>query len=390
MDSDGAKIETLGGTFLDIRTFGSLGRIRINNGGSGYKIGDEIIFGANPAGTYGSGAAAAVTAANSTGSITKIEFQPSRITGNANTQASNVMVVGTGTSFDTELAIGDRIMINSEIRFVNSISSATSLNVNVAFTRTSTNNKVGAFDRHIIGGEGYVQNNFPTITVSSVAGTGANVELISIMGDSERLSASASAVAGRINRIKVTNPGSGYLFVPTIDLSQRGDGNATATAEIERTYVSFPGKWVTSDSIISSLDRKIQGLDYYIDFTYLTSVATEFSKYKEILKGLLHPAGFKNYAEYPINRVVDANSITIGSVTQDVSGNVSVSNNSIYVTGINTRFNVANSLGIFTLGSRIAVANQIRTVNAIISNTSLTVSSIFTTNASAQTLIVVT
>ena len=390
LDADGTKIETLGNTFIDIKTFGSLGRIRINNGGINYKVGDEIIFGANPAGTYGVGAAAAVISANSTGGITAVEFQPSRITGTANTQASNVMVVGTGTSFDTELAIGDRIIINSETRYVNSISSATSLNVNVAFTRTSTNLKVGAYDRHIIGGEGYVQNSFPTLTVSSVNGTGANLQLVSIMGNSEQLAVSASTVAGQITKIKVTNPGSGYLFVPTIDLSQRGDGNATAFAEIERTFVSFPGKWVTSDSIISSLDRKIQGLDYYIDFTYLTSVATEFAKYKEILKGLLHPAGFKNYAEYPINRTINAESTTVSSTTKEVSGNVSVSNNSIYVTGINTRFNVANSLSIISLGTRIAVNNQIRTINSIVSNTSLTVSSAFTMNASAQTLIIVT
>lgn len=390
LDSDGTKIETLANIFLDIKTFGSLGRIRINNGGVNYKVGDEIVFGTNPPGTYGVGAAAVVTTANSTGSITRVEIQPSRITGTANTQASNVMVVGTGTAFNTELAIGDQIVINSEIRYVNSISSATSLNVNVSFTRTSTDRKVGAYGRHLIGGEGYVQNNFPTITVSSTTGSGANLEIVSIMGDSERLNVSASAVAGVVEKIKITNPGSGYQFVPTIDLSDYGDGNATAAAQIERSYVSFPGKWVGSDGIISSLDRKIEGLDYYIDFTYLTSVETEFSKYKEILKGLLHPAGFKNYAEYPINETIDLDVTISTQKALGVSGTVAVTNNSIVVTGTSTRFNVANTANIISIGSKISINNQIRTINSIISNTSLTVSSAFTGNASAQTLIIIT
>jgi len=392
LDSDGAKIETLANTFIDIKSFGSLGRIRINSGGTGYKVGDEITFGANPSGTYGIGAAAAVTSINAAGSITKVEFQPTRITGSANTTNGSIIVTGNGTAFNSELSVGDQIMINSEARYVNAISSATSLNVNVAFSRTSTERKVGIFDQYLIGGQGYVQNNFPTITVSSAnaSATGANVQIVALMGDGEQLSVTANTIAGEIQKIKITNPGAGYQFVPTIDLSNHGDGNATAEAQIERSYISFPGKFVGSDGIISSFDRKIEGLDYYIDFTYLTSVEAEFSKYKEILKGLLHPAGFKNYAEYPIEKPVDLDISVAASKSLVVSGTVSTTNGSITVTGTSTRFNIANTANIISIGSQISVNNQIRTINAIISNTSLTVSSAFTNNSSAQTLIIIT
>ena len=386
IDADGAKYAN---TF-DIKTFGSIGRIDIVSGGSNYLIGDELILGANPSGTYGRGFAAAVTNTNASGAITKIEIQPSRLTGNANTTSGNVVVVGFGTDFVNELAIGDRIMINSEARYVNSILSATSLNVNVSFTRTSTLRKVGVYDRYLIGGQSYVQNSFPTVSVSSAAGSSANLQITSLMGNGERLGITGSGVAGAITKIRVTNPGVGYQFIPTIDLSNRGNGTATAEAQIERSYVSFPGKWVGSDGIISSLDRKIEGLDYYIDFTYVTSVATEFAKYASILKDLLHPAGFKNYAEYPLSRPVDLN-LTVGSsVTETISGLVSTNANSIIVTGTSTKFNIANSLGIISIGTQIAINNEIRTINAIVSNTSLTVSSAFTTNTSAQTLIIIT
>jgi hypothetical protein len=386
IDADGAKYAN---TF-DIKSFGSIGRIDIISGGTGYRIGDEIVIGANPSGTYGRGFAAAVTNTNASGAITRIEIQPTRITGNANTTAGNVVVVGTGTDFVNELAVGDRIMINSEARYVNSILSSTSLNVNVAFTRTTTERRIGAFDRYLIGGQGYEQNNFPTVSVSSATGSAANLRITSLMGDGERLGITGSGVSGQITRIKITNPGAGYQFIPTIDLGNFGDGTATANAQIERSYISFPGKWVGSDGILSSLDRKIEGLDYYIDFTYVTSVATEFSKYAAILKNLLHPAGFRNFAEYPISRSIDSEATVDSSVSETISGLVSTTNGSIIVTGTNTKFNIANTLGIISIGTQIAINNQIRTINAIVSNTSLTVSSAFTSNASAQTLIIIT
>jgi hypothetical protein len=384
--SDGAKYANT----IDIKSFRSIGRIDIVSGGSNYRIGDEVVLGPNPTGTYGRGFAAAVTNTNASGAITKIEIQPSRISGTANTTAGSNVVVGDGTNFTGELVIGDRIMINSEVRYVDSILLPTLLNVNVAFTRTSTERKVGVYDRYAIGGQGYIQNNFPTVSVSSTTGSSANLEITSLMGDGERLGITSSGIAGSITKIRVTNPGVGYQFIPTIDLSNRGNGTATAEAQIERSYISFPGKWVGSDGIISSLDRKIEGLDYYIDFTYVTSVATEFAKYASILKDLLHPAGFKNYAEYPLSRPVDLTLTVDSTVAQTISGLVSTNANSIIVTGTSTKFNIANSLGIISIGTQIAINNEIRTINAIVSNTSLTVSSAFTTNTSAQTLIIIT
>ena len=390
-DSQGARVETLGNTFIDIKTFGSLGRIVINSGGTGYVRGDEIEFGSNPPGTFGQAAAAAVTNVSNTGAITKVEFGPSRISGTSNSSANTVIVTGTGTDFVGQLSVGDQIMINLETRYINTISSTTSFNVNVAFTKTSTNKKVGVYDRYPIGGIGYVQNSFPTLSVTSANGsaTSANLAVVSIMGDSEQITGSTSTVAGRILKIRITNAGAGYEFLPAVDLTGYGDGSATADASIERSYVSFPGRWTSSEGILSALDRKVQGLDYYIDFTYLTSVQVEFSRYKDILKGLLHPAGFKNYAEYPIDKTISTVLTLASTQANAVSGTVNV-NNSIYVTGTNTKFITANSRGIFTIGSNIAVNNQIRMVNAIISNTQLTVSSAFSTNSNTQSLIIVT
>ena len=72
-----------------------------------------------------------------------------------------------------------------------------------------------------------------------------------------------------------------------------------------------------------------------------------------------------------------------------MSGLVNVGNTSITVTGIGTKFNVANSLGIITIGSYIAVNSDIRMVNAIISNTELTVSEAFTVTANLEEMVVI-
>jgi hypothetical protein len=76
--------------------------------------------------------------------------------------------------------------------------------------------------------------------------------------------------------------------------------------------------------------------------------------------------------------------------TNTISGLVTTQNNSIYLIGNNTYFNIANSRGILTLGSNVSVNGEIRTVNNIISNTNLSVSSVFTKNTSNESLIILT
>jgi hypothetical protein len=105
----------------------------------------------------------------------------------------------------------------------------------------------------------------------------------------------------------------------------------------------------------------------------------------------LHPAGFVNYADLNENATFNANTISIStSSANTISGTINIANASIYVTGTNTKFNVANSRGTLTVGSNIAVNGVIRTVSSIISNTNLSVSSAFTNSANAQTVIILT
>ena len=385
---------TINPTTVYIDTYGSLGKLVIDNGGSGYVKGDELIFTSKPM-SFGTGAAAEVINVSPIGAVTNVAFVPSKITGNASvTSVSNVMVAGTGTLFTTELIVGDRIMIGNETKKVISIASDTSLNVNTTFSEIKTAKAVRKWDTNLVGGQGYTQDKIPTAVISSSTGTGAVVRVIGILGDGENLIASGTKRPGEIEEITITDPGEGFTATPLVDLTLFGDGTATANATLSPTYQTFPGRWTTSDSILSSSDRKIQGRDYYMDYSYLLSSTVEFSKYKKIFKELMHPAGFQVYSELQKLDVLDSSAATVETLVypetiKTLSGKVNVANSSIYVTGINTKFNVANSLGFITLGAYIAVNSEIKVINSIISNTNLSVTSAFTYTANIQDMVVV-
>ena len=391
LEADSAPYQSNNTTQYVLSSY-SLGRVNVNEGGLGYSIGDEVLFTETQPMSIGIGAAAAVTEVAANGAIVKVELQPSRITGTADTFANtNVTVIGTGTLFEDELRIGDRIMINNESRYINAISSNTSLNVNVNFIYSTTGKAIGKYNDYPIGGQNYDQAHPPTITVVSQNGANANLSMIALMGDGENLFATADRDPGAILKIRIIDAGAGYSFPPQIDLTQSGDGLALANATVESSYTTFPGRWTTSDSILSSSERVIQGREYFVDYAYVLSSSVEFDRFKDTFKNLIHPAGFVDYAQYNINETIDTNpatTITI-NVANTLAGTVNV-NSSIYVVGTNTKFNIAATRGIMSVGSNIAVNSQIRTISSIISNTELIVSSAFTVTSNAETLLILT
>ena len=356
------------------RSLGSIARFKINDGGRDYAIGDTIVFGRNPLGTYGQHAYAKVANANTTGAITRIAVSNATLSGIATVTSACTIVTGVGTNFLT-LGPKDIININNQSRVVQSVSTDTVLEVTVPFT-TADSYRVEVFNRHPLGGEGYVQNNFPSITVSSATGVGANVEIDSIASDNERLQATTNSAPGSILSSQVLVSGSGYQYAPIAQIITNQGTGAITEVEIERSYLSSPGRWTTSDSILSSTERKIAGKEYYVDYSYIISSQTEFYRYKNMLKELLHPVGFINYADFKQTSTIDANNISVNDISETtISGTVSVGNGSIVITGSNTKFNLANLRGSLTVGSYVAVNGEIRKVASINSNTTLITSS---------------
>jgi hypothetical protein len=385
---------TIEPTTVKIDTFGSLGKMVLVDGGFDYEKGDELVFHNKPM-SFGIGAAAEVLEVNLVGTITKVSFVPARIEGTANvTSVSNVMVHGIGTAFERDLLVGDTIMIGGESRNVVSIASNTSLNVDSTFSEIYIDFPIRKEGLYLLGGQNYKQSALPTITVNSENGYGANIIISAIMGDGEQISARGEKRPGEIEEITVFTPGEGFTSIPTIDMSGYGDGNALLQAELVPSFEVFAGKWITSDSILSSTDRKLQGKDYYQNYTYLLSSNIQFAKYKQVFRDLLHPAGFKGYAQYNKIDTIEVGNVTIESANttpetiRTISGRANIVNGSITVTGLGTRFELANASGILTIGTEIALDGQIRTVNNIVSNTQITVSEAFTSTANLQEVVI--
>ena len=105
----------------------------------------------------------------------------------------------------------------------------------------------------------------------------------------------------------------------------------------------------------------------------MISSSIEFSKYKQLLKELLHPVGLVNYAYHNHQDIIELTDVDFASyeLGNTLSGTVNVGNGMVVVSGSNTKYNIANTLGIMSLGSSIAVNGELRVVNTIVSNTVL-------------------
>ena len=243
-----------------------------------------------------------------------------KIEGTANVFTNNANVIGTGTVFQTQLISGDQIMVNNEVKIVDTIYSNTLMSVNSVFSSNSTSKPVRLYGLYLVGGQNYTQNELPTVTVSSSGGSGANVEIESIMGDGEQFTANiGDSKPGAITSITIIDPGEGLKSVPSLDLSSYGDGTATVEASLNPMIEKLSGKWTSQKGLISSSYMKLQGKDYYIDYSYVIESSVEFEKYKKVLKDLLHPAGLVAYAEVLRISEFEPEEIKISSEISQVS-----------------------------------------------------------------------
>lgn len=303
LDAESANvvIQNVGATTTNttvyLKSFGSLGKTAIRAGGENYEVGDELIF-TNKPGYFGVGAEAEVREVDANGAITLVRFVPPKISGTANVFSSNANVIGTNTYFLQELRVGDTIWINGEDKTVVDIASNTDMNVNSSFAASSEAQKVRLYGKYPVGGGGYEQAGLPTVTISSVSGTGANVEVVAVFGDGEDIQAVlGNNKPGGIKTISVIEAGKSIISVPEVSLENYGDGLAVAEAVLIPSFEQLNGKWINSDGLISDRNMRLQGLDYYIDYSYVITSSIQFKEYKDVLKQLLHPGGTKAYAE---------------------------------------------------------------------------------------------
>lgn len=159
------------------------------------------------------------------------------------------------------------------------------LGSNSARAKVSSVDGSGAITGIDLISKGFNYKEFPTITVTSDAGTGAD------------LSPNSSTIGG-IKSLKINNFGLNYSTNPTIDASGQGNGDASITAVLG-TLCKYPGKWINNDGFISS-NNFIQDSFYYQDYSYVIRSSRTASEYRDILINTVHPAGMEFFGELEV------------------------------------------------------------------------------------------
>jgi alpha-tubulin suppressor-like RCC1 family protein len=162
---------------------------------------------------------------------------------------------------------------------------------------------------------------------------------------------------GNITSILVTSRGKNFDTIPTANLSQRGNGLATANVSIELPIEILSGKFTSSKGLLSVEEIRLESQKYYHNYSYIISTQVSFNSYKNIFKNLLHPSGFQEYGEW--SKIVEVNeaekgegeSVSTNANIPTSTGTVSVQNNSIYITGTNTNFTNIFLADAFSQGS---------------------------------------
>jgi len=153
---------------------------------------------------------------------------------------------------------------------------------------------------HIIGGAGYSQNYLPTTNVTSANANayGANIAVTAVLGSGGEYII-ANTTLGAIERLVIIDRGSGYITPPTLNLTQSGDGTATANATVIEGVFTYPGRYLNDDGFLSSYNF-LQDRDYYQNFSYVLRLKASIEEYRQALRGLIHPAGMKMFGTYII------------------------------------------------------------------------------------------
>ena len=171
------------------------------------------------------------------------------------------------------------------------------------------------FGQEIVGGTGYEKDKLPLANVQSTYGSGANVIVTAILGDSEQLFTTTDT-AGAIREITIVSGGEGYLEPPYLNFDAIGTGvGAVAVATVASGVFKYPGRYLNDDGQVSSYNF-IQDRDYYQNYSYVVMSNQSINSYRKPLTDLVHPMGTKMFGEYlaEVHELQDATINTVGDL----------------------------------------------------------------------------
>ena len=329
----------LNGDYASFEALGILAPIQITNGGTGYEVGDTIVF----TGGTGYDAQAAVTNVAANGMIRTIKYTsdgfsplggmgysptslPVVSVNSANVLASNASIfvpsiLGEGATFSV---VTDRTGAISTINILDNGEDYTSKpNVSLKVQDIVVSN-VSISDVPSFGDTVYQGVSLDLATYSATVN---NVTLLTPNGD-PALSLynlrvfEYSPLPDPTKDLKINNKNINLVMANTAytaDYNSNGiriygDGRAKANASFLNGLVLSQGQYLNKQGQPSSYD--VLQSSIYNNFTYQITVEKEIAKYRDILLNLLHPSGMKVLGRYSLRSNASFTSTAYSSLTE--------------------------------------------------------------------------
>jgi hypothetical protein len=302
---------------------GSLTNFYIDNGGSGYEIGDNIEF--NDTGTGGGSARAKVSVVN--GGFTQEEststeedhlvLEDETVRGDPYTGNKLVQESGTSSGDITDIRIIDAGSNYQSLPII-SVDDTNGSGASIFTYGTEIGRLQGL--KIVEGGAEYQQSaSPPTLTLRSkllvlgksgdfsisetVTGTATDSSSITatvVSFDSDRNILTLSGATGTF-AANTTITGNTSLATATVKITDP----ATATATVAAT-ANTAGSFLNEDGHISETTMRIQDSLYYQDFSYVIKVGRTINDWRDSFKKTMHSAGFYFTGQVNIQTQVNA------------------------------------------------------------------------------------
>ena len=337
----------------DLYKLGSLGRIVVTSGGTGYQVNDIIIFTGGSG--YGANARVSEVFAGNNG-IKAVTI---------NNHSSGAYVIGgEGYARDSlpTLSVQSANGANAILYVSEVAGDGESLDL--------TTSRIGSISSLRITSYGYDYVETPKISLRNADLVVSNTTEGQLFVSNTSVYQGASNVATTFKAtVDSYNPSTGILRVfdyrGTVDTNIKinsddgtvnanvisssfyGDGRAKATADFENGLIRYPGLYLNTDGQVSS-DKRLQDGEKYHNFSYIIKSRTDYSKFKNPLYDISHPVGTKIF----VTRIDDnQETVPYGSNSQTLlittlNDSYNISSNSNIVTSTNVSSNLRSTVNV--------------------------------------------
>ena len=324
--TEGDTVSLTGGGEGALVSVDTVGRGKITNfyvdsGGSGYEIGDDIVF--NNSDTGGGSATAKVSLVNGgftpesgveTDSISHIILEDETVRGDPYTGNKVVQESGSGSGDITDIRIIDAGGNYKSLPIV-TVDDTNGSGASI-FTYGSEIGKVQAIKTVESGAEHQQSPSPPTIALRSkilvLDRTGSFATGDTVTGVAPDSSVvTATVVSLDTDRNILTLSGGNFQIDSTISSDSGGSATvkimdqATATTTVAAT-VNTSGEFLNEDGHVSESTMKIQDSLYYQDFSYVIKVGRSINDWRDSFKQTMHTAGFYFTGQVNITSRIDA------------------------------------------------------------------------------------